>query len=147
MPLMPWFFTRGLAGAIWSLALTATAALFVGAYVSRSAGMAPMERRPAPIPDCARCCRRHLRHRQTRRYRHRLTRREPNAAYRHKSWTWPARSPGSSDAHQVRVLRTQVDEHCDREADRVERDETDIGPGAATSAAWACERKIVGIIL
>ena len=69
------------------------------------------------------------------------------AAYRHKSWTWPARSPGSSDAHQVRVLRTQVDEHCDREADRLERDETDIGPGAATSAAWACERKIVGIIL
>lgn len=39
VPLMPWFFTRCLAGAIWSLALTATAALFVGAYVSRSAGM------------------------------------------------------------------------------------------------------------
>jgi vacuolar iron transporter family protein len=41
VPLMPWFFTRGVAGAVWSLALTAIAALFVGAYVSRSAGMPP----------------------------------------------------------------------------------------------------------
>ena len=39
VPLMPWFFTRGLAGAVWSLALTAIGSLFVGAYVSRSAGM------------------------------------------------------------------------------------------------------------
>jgi hypothetical protein len=39
IPLMPWFFTRGIAGAAWSFALTAVGALFVGAYVSRSAGM------------------------------------------------------------------------------------------------------------
>jgi vacuolar iron transporter family protein len=39
VPLMPWFFTRGIAGATWSFALTAIGALFVGGYVSRSAGM------------------------------------------------------------------------------------------------------------
>jgi vacuolar iron transporter family protein len=41
VPLVPWFFTRGTAGAVWSLGLTAFAALFVGAYVSRSAGAPP----------------------------------------------------------------------------------------------------------
>jgi vacuolar iron transporter family protein len=40
VPLVPWFFTRGVTGATWSLALTAIGALFVGSYVSRSAGVA-----------------------------------------------------------------------------------------------------------
>ncbi len=39
IPLMPWFFTSGVTGAAWSFVLTAIGALFVGAYVSRSAGM------------------------------------------------------------------------------------------------------------
>jgi vacuolar iron transporter family protein len=39
VPLAPWFFTRGVAGAVWSLLLTSVGALFVGAYVSSSAGM------------------------------------------------------------------------------------------------------------
>lgn len=38
VPLLPWFFTSGTAGALWSVALTAIAALFVGTYVAASAG-------------------------------------------------------------------------------------------------------------
>lgn len=36
VPLLPWFFTSGTAGALWSIMLTAAAALVVGAWISWS---------------------------------------------------------------------------------------------------------------
>lgn len=38
VPLLPWFFTSGTAGVLWSSALTAVAALGVGAWISWSSG-------------------------------------------------------------------------------------------------------------
>jgi VIT1/CCC1 family predicted Fe2+/Mn2+ transporter len=38
VPLLPWFFTRGVAGVTWTIALTSLGAVAVGAYVSRTGG-------------------------------------------------------------------------------------------------------------
>ncbi len=41
-PLLPWFFTRGRAAALWSVAVTAVASVLVGVIVARSSGRDPV---------------------------------------------------------------------------------------------------------